>query len=198
MGRLTGKNILMIIPKDYYKEDELEIPLEIFKKEGAKVLIASAKLKEAIGMKTGRVTPNLLIVDSVEGITGDSYVTETGSGHRQIKGVFHGIVIVGGSGAKKYLWPDRVLKLMLADRHRSGFVVAAIGLAVPCLADLLDGKSVAAEINKDTEPLLNEAKAVFTDEEVVSEDNIITAKGVAAAEKFALAIVEAVEKTKLK
>jgi len=30
MGLLTGKNILMIIPVDYYNEDELEIPHKIF------------------------------------------------------------------------------------------------------------------------------------------------------------------------
>ncbi len=40
MGRLTGKNILMIIPVDYYNEDELEIPYKFFTDEGANVIIA--------------------------------------------------------------------------------------------------------------------------------------------------------------
>ena len=87
MGRLSGKNMLMIIPKDYYNEEELEIPYEIFQSEDANVIIASGKMKEAVGMKTGRRMPDRLIVDSIEGITGDSYVTG-GSGTRQIKAVF--------------------------------------------------------------------------------------------------------------
>ncbi|MCZ6540091.1 MAG: hypothetical protein O6704_00380, partial [Nitrospinae bacterium] len=90
MARLEGKNILIIIPKDYYDEQELEIPLKKFRAEGADVRIASNKLKEAVGMKTGRVMPDLMIVDAMEGITGDSYVTG-GKGTRQVLGVFHGV-----------------------------------------------------------------------------------------------------------
>ena len=105
MGRLTGKNILMIIPVDYYNEDELEIPHKIFTDEGANVIIASGKIKKAVGMKTGYRMPDRLIVDAMEGLTGDTYVT-TG-GQRQIKGIFHGTVIVGGTGTRKHLWKDK-------------------------------------------------------------------------------------------
>ena len=42
MARLEGKNILIIIPKDYYVEEELEFPLKKFREEGADVRIASA------------------------------------------------------------------------------------------------------------------------------------------------------------
>ena len=59
-----GKNILIIIPKDYYNEEELEIPYELFKSEDANIIVASAKMKEAVGMKTGRRMPDRLIVDS--------------------------------------------------------------------------------------------------------------------------------------
>jgi len=48
--RLAGKNILIVIPKDYYMEAELDPILESMNAEGAKVLVASAKLKEAVGM----------------------------------------------------------------------------------------------------------------------------------------------------
>ena len=69
MGRLTGKNLLIIIPIDYYNEEELNIPLEIFKKEGARVVIASPKMKEAVGEKNGRVMPNVLVVDAIEDVS---------------------------------------------------------------------------------------------------------------------------------
>lgn len=198
MGRLDKKNILVVIPKDYYNEEELETCLEVFGKEGARTLIASAKLKEAVGMKAGRVLPDVLIVDAVEGIMGDSYVTEVGHGSRQIKGIFHGVVLIGGQGARKYLWPDKVLHLLLSDRHRSGFVVSAIGTAVPCLAHtgLLDGKTVAAEKNKHTLPELEKTKVTVGEQDVVADDRVITASGAAAAEPFARAVAEAVEKTK--
>ena len=91
MGRLSGKNILIIIPKDYYNEEELEIPYELFKNEDANIIVASSKMKEAVGMKTGRRMPDRLIVDCMEGITGDSYVTG-GTGTRQVKAVFLSLI----------------------------------------------------------------------------------------------------------
>ncbi len=98
MERLVGKNILIIIPKDYYMESEFDPIFESMNAEGANVLVASNKLKDAVGMKGGKTTPDVLIVDAIEGITGDSYVS-AGKGVRQIKGVFHGVVIIGGNGA---------------------------------------------------------------------------------------------------
>ena len=71
MDRLVGKNILIIIPKDYYMESEFDPVFEAMTAEGATVLVASSKLKEAIGMKSGRTNPDVLIVDAIEGITGD-------------------------------------------------------------------------------------------------------------------------------
>ena len=94
--RLAGKNILIVIPKDYYLEAELDPILESMNAEGAKVLIASTKLKEAVGMNGGKATPDVLIVDAIEGITGDSYVSAA-KGVRQIKGVFHGVIVIGGN-----------------------------------------------------------------------------------------------------
>ena len=63
MDRLVGKNILIIIPKDYYMESEFDPVFEAMTAEGATVLVASSKLKEAIGMKSGRTNPDVLIVD---------------------------------------------------------------------------------------------------------------------------------------
>ena len=197
MGRLEKKNILVVIPKDYYNEQELETCLRIFKEEDARIFIASAKLKDAIGMKNGKTTPDVLIVDAMEGIMGDSFVTEGGHGTRQIKGIFHGAVVIGGKGARKYLWPDPVLRLLLSDRHRSGFVVAAIGTAVPILGNtgLLDGSAVAGEKDKYTIEALQKENVTLNDDDLFVDERIITAKGAEAADKFAHAIVEAVEKT---
>ena len=203
MGRLTGKNILMIIPKDYYEEEELEIPYELFKSEDANIIIASGKMKEAVGMKTGRRMPDRLIVDSMEGITGDSYVTG-GTGTRQIKAVFQGVVVVGGSGAKNYLWEDKIVRLLLTDRYKSEFVVAAIGLGIGCLAEanLVEALEVPVDESTAKKPflkILEKGKALLSDEDLIIYERLVIGKDSSIAKAFAEAVVDEVEKiTKIK
>ena len=203
MGRLSGKNILIIIPKDYYNEEELEIPLEIFKSEDANIIVASGKMKEAIGMKTGRHMPDRLIVDSMEGITGDSYVTG-GTGTRQIKGVFQGAVVVGGSGARNYLWKDKITRLLLVDRYKSEFVVAAIGHGIGCLAaaSLIENKEAPVNESEAKKPflkVLEEGKALLSDKDLIIHERLVMGKDDSVAQIFAEAVVEEVAKiTKIK
>ncbi len=199
MARLEGKNILIIIPKDYYDEQELEIPLKKFREEGATVRIASSKLKEAVGMKTGRVMPDLIVVDAMEGITGDSYVT-SGKGTRQVLGVFHAVVVIGGRGTRKHVWTDKLVRLLIMDRFRSAMVIAGIGQGVPTLgvAGLLENIEVAAPQDKHSLPELDKAAAILAEDQLVVHDNIITAVGAEVAEEFAEAIIEAVMKTSKK
>jgi len=198
MGRLSGKNILIIIPKDYYDEEELEIPYELFKSEDANIIVASAKMKEAVGMKTGRRMPDRLIVDSMEGITGDSYVTG-GTGTRQIKGVFQGVVLVGGSGARIYLWEDKIVRLLITDRYKSEFVVAAIGQGIGCLAEanLVESLEVPVNENIAKKPflkILEKGKAVLSDEDLIIHERLVVGKDGSIAEAFAQAVIDEVEK----
>ena len=203
MGRLSEKNMLMIIPKDYYNEEELEIPYEIFKSEDANIIVASGKMKEAAGMKTGRHMPDRLLVDSMEGITGDSYVTG-GTGTRQIKAVFQGVVVVGGSGARNYLWKDKMVRLLLTDRYKSEFVVAAIGQGIGCLAEASLIENLEVPVNEGTAKkpflkILEEGKALLSDKDVIVHERLVVGKDGSVAETFAQAVVGEVEKiTKIK
>ena len=203
MGRLSGKNMLMIIPKDYYNEEELDIPYEIFKSEDANIIIASGKMKEAVGMKTGRRMPDRLIVDTMEGIVGDSYVTG-GTGTRQIKAVFQAVVVVGGSGARNYLWKDKIIRLLLVDRYKSKFVVAAIGHGIGCLAEssLVENRAVPVNESEAKKPflkILEEGKALLSNQDVIVHERLIMGKDASVAEAFAQAVVEEVAKiTKVK
>ena len=186
MDRLVGKNILIIIPKDYYMESEFDPVFEAMTAEGATVLVASSKLKEAVGMKNGHTNPDVLIVDAIEGITGDSYVSAA-KGVRQVKGVFHGVILIGGSGARTYLWKDELLRLLLNDRHRSGMVVAAIGSSVPCLgkADLLQSLEITTEPgNKKALKEIEDAKGIIVDKPMTSHNRIFTVQNAAAVEAF--------------
>ena len=198
MGRLSGKNILIIIPKDYYNEEELEIPYELFKNEDANIIVASAKMKEAVGMKTGRRMPDRLIVDSMEGITGDSYVTG-GTGTRQIKAVFQGVVVVGGSGARNYLWEDKIVRLLITDRYKSEFVVAAIGQGIGCLAEanLVEALEVPVDESTAKKPflkILEKGKALLSDEDLIIHERLVMGKDSSIAEAFAQAVIDEVEK----
>ena len=198
MGRLSGKNILIIIPKDYYDEEELEIPYELFKSEDANIIVASAKMKEAVGMKTGRRMPDRLIVDCMEGITGDSYVTG-GTGTRQIKAVFQGVVVVGGSGARIYLWEDKIVRLLITDRYKSEFVVAAIGQGIGCLAEanLVEALEVPVNENIAKKPflkILEKGKALLSDEDLIIHERLVIGKDNSIAEAFAQAVIDEVEK----
>jgi protease I len=198
MERLSGKNILMIMPKDYYDEEELEIPYEIFKSEDANIIVASGKMKEAVGMKTGRRMPDRLIVDSMEGITGDSYVTG-GTGTRQIKAVFQGVVIVGGSGARNYLWEDKITRLLITDRYKSGFVVGAIGQGIGCLAEanLIEALEVPVDESKAKKPflkILEKGKSLLSDQDLIIHERLVIGKDSSVAEAFAQAMIDEVEK----
>ena len=198
MGRLSGKNILIIIPKDYYDEEELEIPYELFKNEDANIIVASSKMKEAVGMKTGRRMPDRLIVDSMEGIIGDTYVTG-GTGTRQIKAVFQGVVVVGGSGARNYLWEDKIVRLLITDRYKSEFVVAAIGQGIGCLAEasLVEALEVPVNENIAKKPflkILEKGKALLSDEDLIVHERLVMGKDSSVAEAFAQAVIDEVEK----
>jgi protease I len=198
MGRLSGKNILIIIPKDYYDEEELEIPYELFKSEDANIIVASAKMKEAVGVKAGRRMPDRLIVDCMEGITGDSYVTG-GTGTRQIKAIFQGVVVVGGSGARIYLWEDKIVRLLITDRYKSEFVVAAIGQGLGCLAEanLVEALEVPVNENIAKKPflkILEKGKALLSDEDLIIHERLVMGKDGSIAEAFAKAVIDEVEK----
>ena len=197
--RLQGKNVLVIIPKDYYDEGQLEPLLTTLANEGADVRVASPKFKESVGMKGGRHMPDMLVVDAIEGITGDAYVSD-GKGVRQVKGVFHGAIVVGGKGARKTLWNEKLVRLLLTDRYKSDMVVGAIGEAVPCLAeaDLLRNLEVAAHLDKHSEPVLEKAAAIITDEDVCCYDRIVTARGAEVIDKFCETIIPEIAKTKVK
>jgi len=198
MGRLSGKNILIIIPKDYYDEEELEIPYELLKSEDANIIVASSKMKEAVGVKAGRRMPDRLIVDCMEGITGDSYVTG-GTGTRQIKGVFQGVVVMGGSGARINLWEDKIVRLLITDRYKSEFVVAAIGQGIGCLAEANLVEALEVPVNQSTAKkpflkILEKGKSLLSDQDLIIHERLVIGKDGSVAEAFAQAVIDEVEK----
>jgi putative intracellular protease/amidase len=199
MGRLAKKNVLLIIPKDYYNEEEFDAVKEILEKEEARILVASNKYKNAIGMKSGSTMPDVMVVDAMEGITGDSYVT-AGKGTRQILGVFHGVILIGGTGARLYMWKDELVRLLITDRYKNGFVVAATSTAIPCLAkaQLIKNMEVSAPNDKKTLQELEKDNITVAEEDFTSIERVLTLRGKDAVQPFMESFITEVEKTQLK
>ena len=177
MSQLTGKHILIAIPKNQFDENEL-IPLQdMLKKEGAHVLTLSKNGQEAVGMQKTRITPDGRIIDW------------------NIQPTHHGkydaVVVLGGKGAPKSLWDDPILPQILTDHFRADKVVAGIGLGVAVLAraGLLQAEASAPEDEKVLEEL-NQVSVDRSDEPVTQMEKVITGKGAISVSEFASALID--------
>jgi protease I len=123
---------------------------------------------------------------------------------RQIKAVFQGVVVVGGSGARNYLWKDKMVRLLLVDRYKSEFIVAAIGHGIGCLAEAQLVENLEVPVNEKTEKkpflkILEEGKTLLSDKDLILHERIVMGKDASVAESFAQAVVSEIEKiTKIK
>ena len=180
MGSLSGKVILMVIPRNQFAEDELFVPRELFELAGAKVIVLSLNGQEALGMNKTRFQPQGTIIDwnKQEGVFGK----------------YDAVLLVGGKGAAKSMWDDPILPQILTDHFRAGKVVAAIGLSVVVLARASFLMQMAAS-GPNEEKFLNELEAgsgYYSEEPVTCSDRVITASGSEAAKEFAEAVSAAV------
>jgi len=172
---LSGKRILMIIAPKNFRDEELFIPMEYFQAHGAKVVIASKKAGECVGMLGSRVNAKLSLAD-VNVST------------------FDAVVFVGGSGSTVYYSDPEALRIA-REAYEQGKVVGAICLAPGILAraGILKGKRATvwwrpgATIGKDA---LEAGGAILESGPVVVDDHIVTANGPDAALEFAKAIAK--------
>jgi protease I len=173
---MSEKNILIVIPRNQFDEDELFVTRETLESAGARVVVLSQTGQEAVGMNKTRFQPHGTIIDwnKQEGIFGK----------------YAAVVLVGGKGAAKSLWDDPILPQILTDHYRAGKVVAAIGQSVIVLARASFLMQRAAS-GPDQEKFRHELEAgsgFYADEPVTCGDRIITACGGEAAKEFAEAV----------
>jgi protease I len=179
--RLLGKNVLMVIAPEEFRDEELSEPKDILSRRGANVTVASTAAGQARGMLGATVTPDATI-DKVQASD------------------YHAIVVVGGMGSPQHLWNNDKLKALLKQAHESGKVVAGICLSGAVLANagVLSGKKATVWACDESLQALKDGKAIYTKQPVVAEGNIITAEGPDAASEFGNAIATALEKAALK
>lgn len=167
---LTGKNILIIIASNNFRDEEYNHPREIFEVEGATVTVASTTKKEVTGMLGMKVTPDILISE----VNIDDY---------------DAVVFVGGSGANEY-WEDKKAHEIAKEAYSKGKVIGAICISPVTLAraGLLKDKKVTV-YPSEIENIKKEG-AIYTGNSVEVDGKIVTGDGPSAAKEFGKKIVE--------
>lgn len=167
------KKVVMIIAPENFRDEELFKPKQIFEDAGVEVTVASRRLGEVTGMLGGRVK----VDKKMDGISAEDY---------------DAVIFVGGVGASTYFNDEKAMKLA-TDVYKEGKIVGAICIAPSVLANagLLE-KRVATCFPSESHNLKDRG-AHYTGGDVEQEENIITAKGPQAAEKFARKILDNLE-----
>ncbi len=164
------KKVLIFIADKDFRDEEYEIPYNIFVKEGLQVDTASTTLEKITGKLGMEVKPDVLInkIDSKD---------------------YDAFVIVGGPGIKKY-WDDKVLHDKAGQFLNQNKLLTAICSAPVVLAHagLLKNKK-ATSFSGDEKEMINHG-VNFTGQPVEIDGNIITGNGPKSADLFAVSIVE--------
>lgn len=172
------KKILMIIPPEKFRDEELFVPKEHFEGKGIEVTIASTKTGECKGMMGKTATADL----TLDQVNADDY---------------DAVVFVGGGGTPTIRKEEKALNIA-RDAAAKGKVLGAICWATTTLAKagVLEGKRATvwvgddAEFGMKTSEYLEKQGATYSSEGFVVDGKIVTADGPGNAENFARAIEE--------
>ncbi|MFN0152161.1 MAG: DJ-1/PfpI family protein [bacterium] len=173
MAKLTGKNVLMVIAPEDFRDEELATPKAILEKEDAKVTVASTRAGTCEGMLGARVTPDTTLA------------AETAA-------KYDAIVVVGGGGSPAHLWGNTALHSILRDAKASNKVIAGICLSGAALAraGVLAGKNATVWRTDESIAEMREGKAKLADAPVVVDGRVVTANGPDAANDFGRKIAQ--------
>ena len=168
-----SRKILMVIAPENFRDEEYQIPREIFEKEGFQVTVASSRLGTARGSR-GMTTQVDRLLDDVRPSDYDA------------------VVFVGGKGSWDYFENPKAHRLA-QETASSQTLLCAICSAPGILAKagVLQGKR-ATSYERET-GLLKESGAFFTGRDVEIDGRLITSIGPQTAEAFARSIVEALK-----
>lgn len=171
--KLQGKNVLMVIASNNFRDEEYSEPRKALEEAGARVTVACSTLNTTKGKLGLEVKPDILIGNVKEGD-------------------YDGIVFVGGGGSKEY-FDSPVAHKLAQNFYSKGKLTSAICIAPAILANagLLSGKK-ATSFPSSAE-ILKSKGAVFTGGGVESDGKIVTGVGPEAAKKFGEKLVEVLE-----
>ena len=180
MSNLSGKYILIIIPKSQFCEQELNGVRNILQQNGANVVVLSKSGQEALGANKGRFQPDGMIVDWNKQIG--------------IENKYHAVILVGGKGAKKSLWDDPIVPQILTDHYRFGSVIGAMGASIVVLvrASLVAGEVPMPEDDVTCKEL-ESLNAVCVDVPVTRVENVVLGQGRNSVHQFSQKIIDLIE-----
>ncbi len=164
--------ILMIIAPSKFKDIEYLDPKAIFERNDLEVVTASSGVDIAIGAD-GASVPIQIDIKDVKAVD------------------YSAIVLIGGGGALEYL-DNLDIKRILSDARDNFVLIGAICIAPTILAHngFLEGlKATVWNPKGEQSKLLEDSGAIYVDEDVVEDRQVITANGPDAANLFARKIV---------
>jgi protease I len=169
---LEGKHIAIMVEEDF-EDSELLEPLRAMKDSGARVVIVGSGSKQNYRGKRGSAT---IAVDT----TADKVKPED----------FDAIIVPGGYAPDKMRLYQSMIDL-LKKSHDAGKIIAAIchGPHLLISADIVRGRRVTSWPSIAVD--LRNAGAVWVDEPVVIDGNIITSRRPVDLPRFNKAIMEA-------
>jgi len=174
MEVVSVKKAALVIAEKSFRDEEYQVPKEVFEHHGVKVVTVSTTLAKAVGKLGMEVRPDVHI-DNVKASDFDT------------------VIFVGGPGTEQY-FQDPTAHQLAKDTLSEGRILGAICIAPVILAraGLLQGKK--ATVFPDGADVLKEEGADYTGRTVERDGSIITGSGPEAAEEFAMAILETAKK----
>jgi protease I len=169
---LEGKRIVILAEEDF-EDSELTEPLQAMKDAGARVLIVGSGSKKSYKGKRGSAE---VVVDTTADKVEDSQ--------------FDAIIVPGGYAPDKMRLHQPMVDLV-RKAHAEGKIIAAVchGPQLLISAGIVKGHRVTSWPSVAVD--LKNAGAIWVDEPMVRDGNIITSRKPADLPKFNKAIIEA-------
>ncbi len=169
-------HILMIIAQNGFRDEELLVPKEIIEHAGHQVKIASLNRLTATGMLGATVHPDFAV-------------------HEVNPDFFDSVVVVGGAGTSMLVKNNDTIRIV-REIAQKGKLVAGICLAPMVLAKagVLVDRQATVFRTKESVAMLKANGALYKDQPLIVDENVVTADGPSSASIFGKKIVEMLKK----
>jgi protease I len=158
------KPVLLIIPPERFRDEELFITKEELEKGGFKTAVASTKLGRCAGSRGGYAVSEFEI-DKINA------------------GDFESVIFIGGGGSKLLFRNETALRIA-REIHARGKVIGAICLAPVILANAGVLKNKKATVAGTESATIKEMGAAYTGPGVTVDGNVVTANAPKSSKLF--------------